>query len=204
MLFRSKPFPITGIREQQLKECINDLIESKVLEKGDSAYVSPVFFVSKKFGDNKEALGGRLVIDYRRLNQLIKPCHFPLSTVKNFYDNCAKFKYFTLIDIKNAFNSIGLTERAKERTAIITTFGTYRFTRVPFGLKTAPSGFCLALSICLKPVEEYVVSYMDDLIVGADSCEEMTKRVIQVFELLNKHNLNIQIGKVRRSEEHTS
>ena len=45
------------------------MVENEILLPGDSETVSPVFFVSKKQGADKTAVSGRLVFDYRRLNE---------------------------------------------------------------------------------------------------------------------------------------
>ena len=44
----SKPFPVSGIRLAQLRENINDLCKNGILKPGDSEYVSPCFFVTKR------------------------------------------------------------------------------------------------------------------------------------------------------------
>jgi hypothetical protein len=52
---KSKPFPCAGIRLQQLKETIDDLVKNKVLLPGDSEYTSPVFYVTKKAGGRQNS-----------------------------------------------------------------------------------------------------------------------------------------------------
>jgi hypothetical protein len=118
-----KPYPCSDIRLQQLLEQINDLCKAGVLKEGDSEFVSPCFFVLKKHSEGATASCGRLVFDYRKLNKIVKPMHYPLMKIDNLFEKCSKFKLFSLIDIKNAFLSVALTERAKKRLAIITPFG---------------------------------------------------------------------------------
>ena len=110
----SRPFPCSGIRLQQLKSDIDDLVKNGVLSPGDSSFTSPIFYVLKKAGDGKTASKGRLCFDYRKINSLIKNKNFPLSTSKNFFDNASQFKFFCIIDIQNAFLSIALTEKARQ------------------------------------------------------------------------------------------
>ncbi|MFN9908429.1 MAG: reverse transcriptase domain-containing protein, partial [bacterium] len=111
---------------------------------GDSEFTSPVFYVLKKASGTKTASKGRLCFDYRKLNSCIKSQHFPLILKEQFFQNASQFKKYCIVDISNAFLSIGLTERAKRYLAIITTFGVYIPQRTPFGLKTSPSAFCRA------------------------------------------------------------
>jgi hypothetical protein len=138
----SKPYPISGIRTEQLKVTLDELCKNGVIERGDSSYVSPVFFILKKQNRDATASEGRLVYDYRRLNSHIKPLNHPIKNIRDFFNECSKYKLFTLIDLRNAFLSIKLTPRASERAAIITPFGIYRPLRLPFGLRTSPSVRC--------------------------------------------------------------
>ncbi len=110
----SRPFPVSGIRLSQLKDDIKELCANGVLSPGDSPYTSPMFYVLKKASDGKTAAKGRLCFDYRKINAMIKNKNFPLSSSKNFFDGAAKFKYFCILDIKNAFLSIPLTEQNNE------------------------------------------------------------------------------------------
>ena len=192
----AKPYKTTGIRLAQLKDDINQMILNKVLVPGDSHFTSPVFYVLKKQSEGKTACKGRLCFDYRKLNELIKPLHFPLNNVKNFFQEAANFKIFTVLDIKNAFLSIALTKEAQKAAAIITPFGTFLPTRTPFGLKTSPSAFCSAMSIVLSDLK-FCQFYVDDILIGAENEEDMTNNLIIVFERLAKYNLKIQLSKTK-------
>ncbi len=76
---KCKPFPTVGVRLQQLKEAIYDLVDKKVLEPGDSEFLSPCFFVTKKPGEGKSASKGRLCYDYRRINSYVKAKKLPFN-----------------------------------------------------------------------------------------------------------------------------
>ncbi|WP_371068090.1 hypothetical protein, partial [Salmonella enterica] len=102
----SRPFPVSGIRLKQLKADIDQLVANGVLSPGDSEFSSPLFYVTKKAGEGKTAQKGRLCFDYRKVNALIKNKNFPLASSKNFFDNAAQFRYFSIVDIQNAFLSI--------------------------------------------------------------------------------------------------
>ena len=191
-----RPFPVSGIRLQQLKETINDMVRDGILKPGDSPYVSPCFYVLKKPTEGKTASKGRLCFDYRRLNSMIKPMHFPISNVKNFFQEASRFKLFSVLDIQNAFLSISLTERAKKRCAVITPFGVYLPQRTPFGLKTSPSAFCQAIDKVLGDLP-FCQVYVDDVLIGAEDDEEMSKNLQIVFKRLAQFNLKIQIPKAQ-------
>ena len=116
------------------------------LKPGDSEYVSPCFFVTKKMYETERAQQGHLCFDFRKLNSMIKPLNFPITNQKNFFDQAAKYSIFCCVDVRNAFLSIALTERAQKAASIITPFGIFNTLRTPFGLKSSPSAFCRAMS----------------------------------------------------------
>ena len=191
---KAKPFPCSGIRLAQLKDTIQDLLDTGILRPGDSEFTSPVFFVTKKPGEGKTASKGRLCFDYRRINEVIKTKQFPLTSSKDFFNESSKFKIFCVVDICNAFLNIPLTERAKQYLAIITPFGTFIPQRTPFGLKTSPAAFCFAISKVIGHLS-YVQYYMDDLLIGAANDQQMAEHLIEVMDRLAKFNLKIRLSK---------
>jgi hypothetical protein len=119
--------------------------------------------------------------------------HYPLTKIDNLFEKCSKYKLFSLIDIKNAFLSVALT---KQRYAIVTPFGVFLPQRTPFGLKTSPAAFCYVMRIVLKELD-FCSVYMDDIVVCAMDEQDMTEKLIKLFNTLNKFNLKIQLSKVK-------
>ena len=163
------------------------------IEKQDKVAYEAVY-VSKKINETETAQRGRLCFDFRKLNSMIKPLNFLITNQKNFFDQAAKYSIFSSLDVRNAFLSIHLTERAQKAASIITPFGVFNTLRTPFGLKSSPSAFCRAMSFVVGDLP-FVSIYMDDLLIGASSPEEMVDHLIMVFERLNKYNLKIQLTK---------
>ena len=171
------------------------MVKNKILLPGDTNTVSPVFFVTKKPSPGKTASLGWLVFDYRKLNDKVKPLHFPIANIKNFFDDASQYSVFSILDVWNAFLSVGLTDRAKKRCGIVTPFGVYLPQRLPFGLKTSPPGFCYVMHMVLSGLP-FAGFYMDDILVGGKGEADMTKNLITVFERLAKYNLKIQLSKI--------
>jgi len=190
----AKAFPATGVRLDQLKQEIENLVKQGVLIEGDSPFLSPTFFVTKKPDPGSTASKARMVIDYRRLNALIKPLNFPITPIQNFFNNASRYKIYSALDIRNAFLSIPLTKRASEAMAVVTPFGIYLPQLSMFGLRTSPSVFNRAMHIIFKDCP-FISIYMDDLLIGGTTPEELTKNLITCFSILNRNNLKIQLSK---------
>ena len=119
---------------------------------------------AKKKNETETAQRGQLCFDFRKLNSMIKPLNFPITNQKNFFDQAAKYSIFSSIDVRNAFLSISLTERAQKAASIITPFGVFNTLRTPFGLKSSPSAFCRAMSFVVGDLP-FVSIYIDDLLI---------------------------------------
>jgi len=92
----------------------------------------------------------------------------------------------------SGFHSIQLEKSSRDITSFSTSNGSYRFTRLPFGLKIAPNSFQRIMTTAFsgpEPSQEFL--YMDDLIVIGFSEKHMLKNLTDVFEKCRQHNLKL-------------
>jgi len=84
---------------------------------------------------------------------------------------------------------LGMTDRAKEASALCTRQGLFHFTRMPFGLKGSPSTFCRAMGIVLRDLLwQICLCYLDDIIVYARTTQELLERLDIVLSRLKSNN----------------
>ena len=62
----------------------------------------------------------RFCIDYRRVNAVSKKDAYPIPDIQDALDNLRDSKYFATIDLLSGYWQIGMTDRAKERSAFCT------------------------------------------------------------------------------------
>ena len=79
------------------KKAIEDLKEKGVIRDSTSPWASPIVLVSKKDG------GVRPCVDYRKVNELVKPDGFPLPRVQDCLDAMAGSSYFSTFDLTSGF-----------------------------------------------------------------------------------------------------
>ena len=110
----------------------------------NSPWPSPVCMVRKKDGSY------RYCVDYRRMNSVTIEDAFPVPDVKDALDSLRGAKYFATIDLLSGYWQLGMTQRARERSAFCTRRGLYQFTRMSFGLSNAPASFSRIMQIILQ------------------------------------------------------
>lgn len=88
---------------------------------------------------------------------------------------------FSKIDLASGYYAIKIAERDTEKTALVTTNGTYVFNYMPFRLKIAPSVFQSLMDRVLGPLKyTTAITYLDDVIIHSGSPEQHLRDLEQV------------------------
>ena len=132
------------------------------------------------------------------INKAILRPVYPIPTLERFH----QAKIFSTFDIKDAFQTIKLTEESSKLTTMHTPWGRYRWTRLPFGISSAPEEFQRRIHDVLCGLEG-VVNIADDIIVigRGTSLKEAThdhdRTVIELLDRLSQHHLKLNPDKVK-------
>src|SRR3990167_6910492 len=118
--------------------------------------------------------------------------------VEEVIDIIGKALYFSKIDLKSAYTQIGLSSESRDVTTFTWQNRRFKFTRIPFGLKVAPSCFQrnIQLIIQRERCSEFAINYFDDFIVFSNSIQEHQDHVERIFQILLKYNLTVSKEKV--------
>ena len=98
--------------------------------------------------------------------------------------------FFAKIDLESAYHQIKLDKGSQPLTTIITHLGTFQYTRMPFGVKSAPSAFQRIINNVLND-QSNILCYLDDILVSAKSKLELSRRLKRLMDVLHKHNIQI-------------
>jgi len=82
-----------------------------------------------------------LRIDYRALNNITREDTNPLPRIDTLLDNMAGAELFIKMDLLQGYHQLRVNQEHVPRTAFQTTFGSFQFRVMPFGLYNAPSTF---------------------------------------------------------------
>lgn len=101
-----------------LKRHLQDLLAAGIIEESHSPYASPVVLVRKKTGEL------RMVVDYRRLNNLTRKDVYPLPRIEETFTLMSGSKWFTVLDLKSGYYQLDVEHADHPKTAFTTPFGT--------------------------------------------------------------------------------
>ena len=134
----------------------------------------------------------RLVTDYRQLNkQTIKSC-WPIPSLEEIFDTLERSAIFTTIDMSWGFYQLPMAEESQDFTAFSTSFGSFKWLRMPMGLIDSPNTFQILMQQVLVGLTwKTTVPYLDDCIIFSSTAEEHIERVREVLERFRSANLKI-------------
>ena len=91
--------------------------------------------------------------------------NFP-TRIEKVLESLGGSQYFSSLDCRSGYWQIDVQEEDRDKTTFSTGSDTYRFKRMPFGLKTAPATFQILMQQVLsEALGEYVLVYLDDIII---------------------------------------
>src|SRR5277367_2289641 len=185
----------------ELKKQLTDLLAKGFIRPSTSPFGAPVLFVHKKEGSLK------LCVDYRALNKITIKNRYPLPRIEELMDCLAGAQYFTKIDLYSGYHQIRIKKEDVPKTAFRTRYGHYEFLVLPFGLTNAPATFMTLMNdIFRKYLDDFVIVYLNNILIYSKTKEEHLQHVRLVLETLRKHQLYAKANKcelVRQKVEYT-
>lgn len=181
----SRPtFRLSASELVELKKQLEELTKAGFIQPSKSPFGAPILFVKKKDGTM------RMCVDYRALNNITVKNSYPLPRVDELFDRLQGAKYFSKIDLRSGYHQIRIEPEDVPKTAFRTRYGHYEFLVLPFGLTNAPATFMhLMHQTFRKFLDEFVLVFLDDILIFSNTLEEHERHVRQVLEVLRKEKL---------------
>lgn len=169
---------------KMVKEEFSYLMAQGVCRPSSSPWASPIHLVLKKDGSNK------ICGDYRRLNAITVPDKYPVPHLYDFSVHLRGSTIFSKIDFYKAYYQIPVAPEDIPKTAVITPFGLFEYTVMPFGLRNASQTFQKYVNGVFVDLN-FVFVYIDDILVASSNVEEHEAHLRIVCQRLKEYFLRI-------------
>ena len=185
-----KPRRVPYALKEEVEKELDKLEENGVIVKTDrSDWASPIVVVPK--ADKSVRICG----DYKvTINSAVEDEQYPLPTQQDLYAALSGSKLFSKLDFSHAYAQLSVDKASREYLTISTHKGLYSYTKLPYGVKSAPKIFQAKMDMILQGVEKCVCK-QDDILIGGVSWQENIKILTEGLERLHKYNLHLKMAK---------
>ena len=162
------------------------------IEEGFSAYSSPVMLISRKHTKDK-----KVVTDFTYLNMRMAKNNLAYPLIKDTFSmlGSSKCEVLSVLDLKDAFHSLRLSENSKKYCGILPYFGStsYLYQTMPIRLNISPSIWQSYINVILDCLQskKYCEEIMDDLLLFTPSKRSHIDKSEHLLKALLKNGLKI-------------
>lgn len=121
---------------------------------------------------------------------------YPIPKVEDLFAKLAGGKTFTKLDLSQAYQQLPLDEDSRQYVVINTHKGLFRYTRLPYGISSAPGIFQRTMENLLNGIPGVQV-YIDDILVTGETTEDHLRSLEEVLRRLEKAGLRVKKSKCR-------
>ena len=160
-----------------------------ILKEGFSPYSSLVMLINRKLTKDK-----RVVTDFRHLNVMIARNNLTYPFLKDTFSvlGSSKCEVLSVLDLKDVFYSLRLSENSKKYCGIFPYFGStsYLYQRMPMGLNVSPSKWQSYINVILDCLQnkKYCEAIMDDLLLFTPSKSSHMAKLENLLKALLKND----------------
>ena len=111
-----------------------------------------------------------------------------MPCIDDLFDQLGGSRYFSKIDLRSRYSQWKIREQDISKTAFRTRYGHFDFLVMLFGLTNAQAAFMDQMNRIFKPyLDQFVVVYIDYILVYSKTREEHTNYLRIVFQTLKDH-----------------
>ena len=182
----NRPISFSKQEEQNLDKEIHNLLNMQVLEEVDNSddqFLSPVFTVPKKDGEN------RMILNLKDLNFYVEYHHFKMDTFETALKLIKPDCFLASIDIRHAYYSVPFAQEHRKFLRFKWKGKVFQYTCLPNGLSSAPRYFTKLLKpiySTLRKMGHVIMGYIDDSLLVGDTYQECTNNVLDTKCMFEK------------------
>lgn len=185
-----KSYPPPAILRHATDNEINRMEGLDVIERANARFCNPLRVVQKKDGTV------RVCLDARFLNKNIASDHESTAPMEDLLQDIEGTGFMSTTDFVSGYWQVPLAPESRQYTAFLYNGTCYQFKRIPFGLKTAGSGFIRAVSLGLgQELLSRIKTYVDDLFIASQTFEEHVDILDKLFKKLIELGFTLSLKK---------
>ena len=115
---------------------------------------------------------------------------------KDLFDQLRGARVHFKIDLRTGYHQLKVREKDIPKTSLKTRYGNFEFTVMPIGLTNALAAFMDLMHRVFQPyVDQFVVVFVDDILIYSQSEWEHEYHLRIVLQLLRDHQLYAKFSK---------
>ena len=163
----------------------------------------PTHFALVWWSCQKESGSVRICVDLKPLNESVLREVHPLPKVDTTLAQLAGARVFSKLDANSGFWQIPLDKQSRLLTTFITPFGRFCFSKLPFGISSAPEHFQRHMNDILQGLSG-IVCHIDDVLVFGKDKEEHDARLHAALKRIQAAGLTLNREKCIFHESHVT
>ena len=121
---------------------------------------------------------------------------YPLPRIDDLFDKLKSASVFSKSDLRSGYHQLRIKDTDVHKTAFRMWYGHYEFLVMSFGLTNAPVAFMDLMNCVFRPyVYQFVVAFIDDILVYSNDQENHDTHLRVVLETLRKERLYEKLSK---------
>ncbi|MBW0577761.1 hypothetical protein O181_117476 [Austropuccinia psidii MF-1] len=189
-----RAYPASHKSREALETHIKGLLDLGVIRKvGHNGKVEITTPVKVAWHHGKT----RMVGDFRALNTYTVPNRYPIPKIQISLTQISQAVYISTMDALKGFHQNIVTPRARKYLRIIVHCRVFKYLRMPFGIKNAPSRFQRMMNEIFPEElsEGWLIIYIDDIIVCSKTWEEHMYKLSRGLTKIQSVNMKISLKK---------
>ncbi|CAM9924695.1 unnamed protein product, partial [Heterosigma akashiwo] len=138
----------------------------------------------------------RICLNMSWVNEFLEDFSHPLPKIADILDDLTQFKYYTELDLANAFNQVKVCPELSDLLTFTTSFGKVSYLVLPYGVKFATDAFQYAVEHhfwdCLRKI---LSIYVDNMLVHSNTRKQHLADLRTVFQRCEEGNLKLRLDK---------
>jgi hypothetical protein len=147
---------------------------AKLLAVGFIKEVCHLEWLANPILEKKKSGKWRMCVDYTSLNKACPKDLFPLPRIDHVVDLTSGCETLCFLDAYYGYHKITMKESNQLVTSLITSFGSYYYVSMPFGLKNVGAAYQRCMLKCFDNlIGETIKAYMDDIVVKSKTVDQL-------------------------------